>query len=62
MELYAAQTSTVKGYVTILFNKTGTANRLALTLQLLELTRTILRGKRKLKLLPVQEWAQRRRR
>lgn len=55
--LMRLQTQTVKGYVTTLFNKTGAGNRLALTLLLMELTRTLLRAQRDLKILPVREWS-----
>ena len=40
--LMKLQTQTVKGHLTTLFNKTGTGNRLALTLHLMELSREIL--------------------
>lgn len=55
--LMRLQLQTVKGYVAALFTKTGTGNRLGLTLHLLELTRTLLRTETKLKILPVREWA-----
>lgn len=54
--LMRLQTQTVKGYVATLFNKTGAGNRLALTLHLMELTRTLLRSRKELKQLPVREW------
>lgn len=38
--LMKLQLQTVKGYVTTLFNKTGTGNRLALTLHLIEMARS----------------------
>jgi len=40
--LMKLQTQTVKSHLTALFNKTGTGNRLALTLHLIELSRRIL--------------------
>lgn len=40
--LMKLQTQTVKGHLATLFNKTGTGNRLALTLHLIELGRQIL--------------------
>jgi DNA-binding CsgD family transcriptional regulator len=39
--LLQLQLQTVKGHLTALFNKTGTGNRLALTLHLIELGRTL---------------------
>lgn len=51
------QTQTVKGYVATLFLKTGTSNRLALTLHPLELTRTLLRNDKRRKVLQVREWS-----
>lgn len=47
---------TVKGYLTALFDKSGTGNRLALTLHLLELARTVLRREKPFKLVPVRSW------
>lgn len=40
--LLNVQTQTVKAHLTTLFNKTGTCNRLALTLHLIELSRKLL--------------------
>ena len=40
--LMNVQTQTVKGHLTTLFNKTGTGNRLALTLHLIDLSRKLL--------------------
>lgn len=54
--LMRLQTQTVKAHVTSLFNKTRTGNRLALTLHLLEVTRTLLRGKREASVFQVREW------
>jgi DNA-binding CsgD family transcriptional regulator len=54
--LMRLQIQTVKGYVATLFLKTGTSNRLALTLHLLELTRTLLRNDAKRKVLQVRDW------
>lgn len=54
--LMRLQTQTVKAHVTSLFNKTKTGNRLALTLHLLELTRTLLRGQREAGVFQVREW------
>ena len=54
--LMRLQTQTVKAHITSLFNKTGTGNRLALTLHLLELTRTLLRGQREASVFQVREW------
>jgi DNA-binding CsgD family transcriptional regulator len=47
------QLQTVKSHVTTLFNKTGTGNRLALTLHLLELARTLVAGSTPLQQVPV---------
>jgi len=55
--LMRLQTQTVKGHVTALFNKTGTGNRLALTLRLIELAREHLRGDGGLQTFAVREWA-----
>lgn len=57
--LMRLQIQTVKGYVAALFLKTGTSNRLALTLHLLELTRTLLRNDKRRKVLQVREWSRR---
>lgn len=54
--LMRLQTQTVKAHVTSLFNKTKTGNRLALTLHLLELTRTLLRAQREGSVFQVREW------
>lgn len=55
--LMRLQTQTVKAHVTSLFNRTGTGNRLALTLHLLELTRSLLRRQRETGVFHVREWA-----
>ncbi len=52
--LMKVKVQTVKGYLGALFDKSGTGNRLALTLQLLELARTVLRTGRPFKLVPVR--------
>jgi DNA-binding CsgD family transcriptional regulator len=39
--LMKVQTQTIKGHISALFNKTGAGNRLALTLHMLELARSI---------------------
>lgn len=57
--LMRLQIQTVKGYVATLFLKMGASNRLALTLHLLELTRTLLRNDKKRKVLRVREWTRR---
>lgn len=54
--LMKVQVQTVKGYLTALFDKSGTGNRLALTLNLLELARTVLRREKPFKLVPVRSW------
>ncbi len=54
--LMKLQLQTVKGYLTTLFNRTGTGNRLALTLHLIELARTVLRTRREARLVPVRSW------
>jgi len=54
--LMRLQTQTVKAHVTSLFNKTKTGNRLALTLHLLELTRTLLCAQREASVFQVREW------
>ncbi|MGH8046017.1 MAG: response regulator transcription factor [Chthoniobacterales bacterium] len=54
--LMKLQTQTVKSHVTSLFNKTGTGNRLALTLRLIELARTTLRRRDSLQTFVVREW------
>lgn len=52
------QTQTVKAHITALFNRTGTGNRLALTLHLLELTRRLQTRPTRLDAFRVPEWAQ----
>lgn len=54
--LMKIQAQTVKGYVSALFDRLGTGNRLALTLTLLELARQILCLSRPLRLVPVRTW------
>lgn len=54
--LMKVQVQTGKGYLTALFDKSGTGNRLALTLHLLELARTVLRREKPFKLVPVRSW------
>jgi DNA-binding CsgD family transcriptional regulator len=53
--LMKLQTQTVKSHLTTLFNKTGTCNRLSLTLHLMELVRTILRSRARMRTFPVCE-------
>lgn len=55
--LLKVHAQTVKGHVTALFNKTGTGNRLALTLHLLDLARTPVHGPEEQTLVPVKNWA-----
>lgn len=57
--LLRLQVQTVKGYVATLFLKTGTGNRLALVLHLLELTRTLLWNDKNRIVLQVQKWPRR---
>ena len=52
--LMRIQVQTVKGYLSKLFDRTGTGNRLALTLMLLELARTLARTENSFKLVPVR--------
>ena len=54
--LMKVRVQTVKGYMSSLFDKSGTGNRLALTLHLLELARTVLRREKPFKLVPVRTW------
>lgn len=50
---------TIKGLIASLFDRTGTGNRLALTLHLLELSRTVLRGQAQLQLVPARGFGSR---
>ncbi|MEO6848665.1 MAG: helix-turn-helix transcriptional regulator [Chthoniobacterales bacterium] len=54
--LMKCQPQTVKSHITALFNKTGTSNRLALTLHVMELIRTVLRTRNEIKSFPVKDW------
>lgn len=53
--LLGLRLQTVKGHLTALFNKTGTGNRLALTLHLLELSRTLSASAETIQV-PVRPW------
>lgn len=53
------QLQTVKGYVTTLFNKTGTSNRLALTLHLIEMARSVLNERHLSTVAAVKPWTTR---
>jgi|GEM_PF-815018 len=55
--LMKVQVQTIKGYLSVLFNRTGVGNRLALTLELLELARTVLPAKKSFTHVPVRSWA-----
>lgn len=54
--LMRIQVQTVKGYLSALFNRTGVGNRLALTLELLELARTILPVEKPFRNVQVRSW------
>lgn len=55
--LMALHVQTVKGHLTALFNKTGVSNRLALTLHLMELARTLRHRGQPMQQVPVRRAA-----
>ena len=50
------QTQTVKSHISTLFNKTGTGNRLALALHLMDVSRLLLRGEPSAAVFAVRDW------